>query len=71
MKICKEKQPKAANAERAKKNLRNITNRGLEGRGANFVPKWQQFVSKSNCKKNLSIENLFEMSKTMTFNNCV
>ena len=60
MKFCKEKQPEAANAERAKTFLRHITNHGLEDHGGNFVPKWQHFVSKSNCQKISQLENLCE-----------
>ena len=67
MKYCKEKQPKAPYAERAYKFLRQITSRALEDHGANFVPKWQQFVSKSNCQKISLLENLCEMSKSMNF----
>ena len=68
MKYCKDKQTKAAYAERAIKFLRDITNRGLEDQGSNFVAKWQQYVSKNNGRKISIWENPCEMSKPMTFN---
>ena len=59
MKICKEKQPKAAYAERAKKNLRHITNCGLEvvarilfPNGNNLYPK---VIVKKICLLNISL----------------
>ena len=71
MKYCKEKQPKAAYAERVYKFLRHITNRALENNCANFVPKWQTVVFKCNCQKISLLENLCKMSTIMTFKSFV